>query len=89
MDFVFSILLKLALTVVKDVFCDVNCVKCKKCMVVCFISVKRHPEVRKANPKTKIMNAYFQHLLYYKSERKVLKRFFSAYLQLNHLVRKC
>ena len=23
-----------------DVFCDVNYVKCKKCMVVCFISVK-------------------------------------------------
>ena len=30
MNFVISILLKLALTVVKDVFCDVICVKCKK-----------------------------------------------------------
>ena len=40
MNFATYILLKLALTVVKDVFCDVNCVKCKKCMVVCFISVK-------------------------------------------------
>ena len=30
MDYVISILLKIALTVVKDVFCDVNCVKCKK-----------------------------------------------------------
>ena len=29
MNFVISILLKLALTVVKGVFCDVNCVKCK------------------------------------------------------------
>ena len=29
MDFVISILLKIALTVVKDVFCDVHCVKCK------------------------------------------------------------
>ena len=35
-----SILLKLALTVVKDLFCDVNCVKCKKFMILCFISVK-------------------------------------------------
>ena len=34
MIFVISILLKLALTVVKDVFCDANCVKCKKCMVL-------------------------------------------------------
>ena len=40
LNFVISILLKLALTVVKDVFCDVKCVKCKKCMVLCFISVK-------------------------------------------------
>ena len=32
MDLVISILLKLALTVVKDVFCDVNCAKCKKKM---------------------------------------------------------
>ena len=70
MNFVISILLKLALTVVKDVFYDVNCVKCKKCMVVCFISVKWHIKVLKANLKTVIMNAYFQHLLYYKSERK-------------------
>ena len=30
MNFVISILLKLALTVVKDVFCDVNCVKYKE-----------------------------------------------------------
>ena len=30
MDFAISILLKLALTVVNDIFCDVNCVKCKK-----------------------------------------------------------
>ena len=73
MNFVISILLKLALTVVKDVFCDVNCVKCKKCMVVCFISVKWHIKVLKANLKTKIMDAYFQHLLYYKSERKDVK----------------
>ena len=29
MNFIISILLKLALTIVKDVFCDVNCVKCK------------------------------------------------------------
>ena len=33
MNFAISILLKLALTVVNDVFCGVNCVKCKKCMV--------------------------------------------------------
>ena len=73
MNFVISILLKLALTVVKDVFCYVNCVKCKKCMVVCFISITLHIKVLKANLKTEIMNAYFQHLLYYKSERKDLK----------------
>ena len=30
MNFVISILLKLALTVVKGVLCDVNCVKCEK-----------------------------------------------------------
>ena len=30
MDCVISILLKLALTVVKNVFCHVNCVKCKE-----------------------------------------------------------
>ena len=30
MNFAISVLLKLALTVVKDVFCDANCVKCKK-----------------------------------------------------------
>ena len=30
MNFVISIPLKLALTVVKDVFCDVKCVKCKE-----------------------------------------------------------
>ena len=40
MNIAISIHLKLALTVVKDAFCDVNCVKCKKCMVFCFISVK-------------------------------------------------
>ena len=74
MDFVISILLKLALTVVKGVICDVICVKCKKkYTVVSFISVKWHIKVRKANPKTKILNAYFQHILYYKSERKDLK----------------
>ena len=32
--------LELALTVVKDVFCGINCVKCKKYMVLCFISLK-------------------------------------------------
>ena len=73
MNFVISILLKIALTVVKDVFCDVNCVKCKKCMVVCLISVRCIIKVLKANLKAKIMNAYFQHILYYKSERKDLK----------------
>ena len=66
----FFILLKLALTVVKDVFCEVNCVKCKKCMVLCFISVKWHIKVPKAYLKAKIMNTYFQHHLYYKSKRK-------------------
>ena len=30
MNFVISILLKLVLIVVKDVFCDGNCMKCKK-----------------------------------------------------------
>ena len=40
MSFVVFILLKLALTVVKGVFCVDNCVKCKKWMVLCFISVK-------------------------------------------------
>ena len=30
MNFAIYILLKLALTVVKDVFCDANCVKCNK-----------------------------------------------------------
>ena len=39
-DFFVSILLKLALTEVKELFCDVDCVKCKKFMVLCFISVK-------------------------------------------------
>ena len=73
MIYVISILLKLALTVVKDVFCDVNCVKCKKCMVLCLISVKWHIKVLNANLKANIINAYFQHLLYYKSERKDLK----------------
>ena len=29
-EFCFYMLLKLALTVVTNVFCDVNCVKCKK-----------------------------------------------------------
>ena len=47
MNFVVYILKKLAFTVVKDVFCDVNCVKCKKCMVFCFISVKWHIKVNK------------------------------------------
>ena len=73
MNFVISILLKLALTVVKDVFCDVNCVKCKRCMELCFISVKWHIKVLKANIKANIMIAYFQHHLYYRSERKDLK----------------
>ena len=73
MNFVISILLKLALTVVNDVFCDVNCVECEKCMVVCFNSFNWHIKVLKANLKTKIMNAYFQHLLYYKSEREGFK----------------
>ena len=40
MNFVITILSKLALTVLKDVFCDFNCVKCKKFIVLCFISVK-------------------------------------------------
>ena len=40
MNFVISIFLKLALTVVKDAFCDVGDMKCKQCMVLCFISVK-------------------------------------------------
>ena len=35
MDFCISILLKLALTADKDEFRDVNCVKCKKWMVLC------------------------------------------------------
>ena len=51
MNFVISIFLKLALTVVKDVFCDVYCVKCKKCIVLCFISVKWNIKVLKANLK--------------------------------------
>ena len=72
MNFVISILLKLALTVVKDVFCDVNCVKCKKYMVLCSFQ-SSDTLVLKANLKAKIMNAYYQHLLYYKSERKYLK----------------
>ena len=71
MNFI-SILLKLALTLDKDVFCNVNCVKCEKCMVLCVISVKWHIKVLKANLKAKIINAYFKHLLYYKSERKYL-----------------
>ena len=70
MNFVISIFLKLALTVVKDVFCGVNFVKCKTCMVLCFISVKWYIKVFKANLKENIMNAYFQHFLYNKSERK-------------------
>ena len=75
MIFVISFHLKLAFTVVEDVFCDVNCVKCKKCTVLCFISVKLHIIVVKAILKGKIMNAYFQHLLNYKSERKYLKHY--------------
>ena len=67
MNFVISILLKLALTVVKDVFWDVNCVKCKKYMVLCLIQ-----SVLIANLKAKTMNTYLQQLLYYKSERKDL-----------------
>ena len=47
-----------------DVFCDDDCVKYKMCMVLCFISVECHIQV-KVNLKTKIMNAYFQRLLYY------------------------
>ena len=38
-DFYYFFSLEMVFTV-KDVFCDVNCVKCKKCMVLCFISVK-------------------------------------------------
>ena len=41
MDFDISILLKLALTVVKDVFCDVNCVNAKKYMAVSSDKLKR------------------------------------------------
>ena len=70
MNFVISILLKLALTLVEYVFRDVDCVKCKQGMVLCFILVKRHIKVLKASLKAKMMNAYFQQLLYYKSERK-------------------
>ena len=61
MGFVISILLKSALTVVKDVFRDFNCVKCKKWMVICYFSQVTH----KANLKANKMNAYFQHLLFY------------------------
>ena len=64
-----SILLRLELTVVKNVFCDVNCVKCKNV----YGSMLHFSQVRKTILKTKIMNAYFQHLLYYNSERKDLK----------------
>ena len=39
MNFVVSFLFKLALIVVKDVFCDVYCVKCKQLLVLCLISV--------------------------------------------------
>ena len=67
MNFVISYCLKLALTVVKGVVCDVDCVKHKMGIIVCFISVERYIKV---NLKAKLMNAYFQHLLYYKSERK-------------------
>ena len=73
MKFVISNHLKLALIVVMDVFCDVDCVKYKMCMVLDFISDDCHIEVFKVNIKAKIMNAYFQHLLYYKSKRKDLK----------------
>ena len=31
--------LKLELTVVKDLFCNFDCVKCKVCMVLCFICI--------------------------------------------------
>ena len=66
--------MKFAFTVVKDVFYDVNCVKCKKCMVLCLLqSSDTLLKVLKANLKAKIMNAYFQCILYYKSERKDLK----------------
>ena len=41
MDFVISILLKLALTVVKDVFCDANSVNVKKYMAVSSDTLKR------------------------------------------------
>ena len=63
-----------SLTVVKDVFLDVKYVNEKRCMVLRFISVKWHIKVLKANLKAKIMNAYFQHILYYKSKRKDLKQ---------------
>ena len=82
-NFIISIFLKLALTVVKGVFYNVNCVKCKTFMVLCFISVKCHSKVLKVNRKAKIMNAYFQHLLYYKSERKDFKHYLFVCLVLN------
>ena len=63
MNFVISILLKLALTLIKDVFRYVIGVKCKKLMVLCFISVKWHINVLKANRKAKqwmlIFNKFF------------------------------
>ena len=64
--FLISILLKLALTVVKGVFCDVNCVKCK-------FQSSDTLKSSNANIKAKIINSNFQHLLYYNSERKYFK----------------
>ena len=57
-NFVISILLKLALTVVKDLFCDVNCLKCKKCMVICLISAKWYIKVLNANLKANTLRLF-------------------------------
>ena len=57
MNIVISFLLKLAFTVVKDVFCDVK-------NVWYYTSFQSSDTLKSSNLKTKIMNAYFQHPLY-------------------------
>ena len=59
MNVVISNHLKLALSVFKYIFCDVDCVKYKMCMVLCFTSIGCHIKAPKVNLKAKTMNASF------------------------------
>ena len=72
MDFVISILLKLALPVVKDVFRDVNRVKCNKKLDDSMLHFSQMTHLSPpSKSKGKNVNAYFQHLLFYKSIKRL------------------